>query len=373
MSKKITLLLACLMALSLSGCSLSLKTQDVATNDVGGVFASPSQGDAWKQVSYIANVKGAPDNFTYSDVSQLVGDPSDSNAVYLATIGDGLYYTYGVVNGWLRASGLPKDTVNDVAVSAKNKCVIYAAINNKLYKSVDCNRNWSEVYVDNDVEADVMSVAIDHLNDNNVYLGTSKGDVLKSLNAGGSWRAIQHLNDGVKKIVISPKDSRIVFIASVKNGLYRFNSFDTVNLDQLAEYKNKFDGTNWMDLNGELREFNLGFNFKGLIFSASDNVMYLASDKMLLKSSDNGESWTKIKLVTADKDTAINAIAVSAQNSGQLYYVTDTTFYRSSDGGVTWITKELPSVRSGSALWVDAKNSNLIYLGFKKIKKNSSF
>ncbi len=363
MNKKLWLV-GFLLALTftLSGCSLGFKTQNVASSDFGGVFITANKGDTWRQMSVMPTITGAP------DVNDLVIDPSDAAAVYMPTVDDGLYYTYKITKGWNFAATLPRATINNVAVDAKDKCNIYAAIGNKLYKSADCNRTWTEVYFDSNPAVQVSAVAVDHYTAGSVYIGTSRGEVIKSLDGGATWRTIQRLNDGVKRIAVHPTDSRIVFVASVKNGLYRFNSGEAVNLDQLSEYQNKFDGTNWLDLNAELKEFNMGFNFKALEFS-SEHTMFLASDKVLLKSLDNGASWAKVKLITPEKETMINAFAVNPKNASELYYVTDTTFYRSIDGGNTWTTKQLPTSRAGSALLVDPANNNVIYMGIKKIKK----
>jgi len=370
MNKKLgPVLFLLILTMTLSGCSLSFKTNQTATgHDLGGVFVTANKGDVWRQMSVMPTITGSADNIGHLDISDLVIDPGDAAAVYMPTFNDGLYYTYNVTKGWNHVDTLPRATINDVAVDANDKCNIYAAIGNKLYKSIDCSRNWKEVYFDSNPNVSVTAIAVDHYAGNNVYIGTSRGEVIKSLDGGGTWRTIQRLNDGVRRIAIHPTDSRMVFVASVKNGLYRFNSSEAVNLDQLAEYQNKFDGTNWMDLNSELKEFNMGFNFKALEFG-NDNAMFLASDKVLLKSLDNGSSWAKIKLITPEKETMINALAVNPKNSNELYYVTDTTFYRSADAGNTWTTKQLPTSRAGNALLVDPVNTAVMYLGINKIKK----
>jgi photosystem II stability/assembly factor-like uncharacterized protein len=370
MNKKLLILSSVLVAVAtLSGCSINFNTQKTTPYDLGGVFISANKGDSWRQMVLMPTITGTPENIGSVEVSDLVIDPSDPAAVYMPTLNDGLYYTYNITKGWNFAATLPRATINDVAVDAKDKCNIYAAVGNKLYKSVDCNRTWKEAYFDNNPNVQITAVAVDHYASNQVYIGTSRGDVIKSLDGGATWRTIQRLNDGVRRIAIHATDSRIVFVASVKNGLYRFNSNEAVNLDQLSEYQNKFDGTNWMDLNAELKEFNMGFNFKALEFG-SDNTMFLASDKVLLKSIDNGSSWAKIKLITPEKETAINAFAVNPKNSNEMYYVTNTTFYRSADGGNTWTTKQLTTARAGSALLIDPVNPDVIYLGVKKIKNN---
>ncbi|PKM91819.1 hypothetical protein CVU82_01270 [Candidatus Falkowbacteria bacterium HGW-Falkowbacteria-1] len=367
--KKFKLLPVLFLTFFLGACSLNFKTSGVGVMD-GGVFVTGNKGESWKQMSSIPSISGAPGSIANSDVNSFTIDPSDSAAIYLSSIGDGLYYTYNVGRGWNKALSLPGNiTVNDVAVDNKDKCVIFVAMENKLYRSDDCSRNFSQVYYDNNQGVGVMAVALDHYNPKIVYMGTSRGDILRSFDGGDTWRAIQRLNDSVKKILINPKDSRSVFVATTKNGIYRFNSAGGASLEQLEEYKNQFDNTNWTDYNKELKEFALGVNFKDLVYSYSDNSLFLATDKVIVRSFDEGQSWIKISLLTPESDSSINAIAINPQNADEIFYVTDTSFYRSYDGGNTWSVKKLPSTRAGSSLLIDFNNPSIIYLGIKKIKK----
>ena len=75
----------------------------------------------------------------------------------------------------------------------------------------------------------------------------------------------------------------------------------------------------------------MGVNFKDLIYSYSDGSLFLATDKVIVRSFDEGQSWTKLSLLTPESDSSINAIAVNPQNSDEIFYVTNTSFYRSFD------------------------------------------
>ncbi|HPT08612.1 MAG TPA: hypothetical protein PLE28_02875 [bacterium] len=353
----------------LTACSFSTNTKN-AGQDKGGVFVSSNKGDVWRQMSSIPTISANPGSIAEININKMVMDPNDSGAVYLAMEKAGLYYTYNVANGWNKISALSSDiTVNDVAIGSQNKCLIFTAMSNKLYKSIDCGRSFVQTYFDNNTGIDISSVAIDHYDNNIIYLGTSRGDVLRSFDGGVSWKAIQRLSDGIKKILINPNDSRLVFIATVKSGIYKFNSSGGASLEELEQYSNKFDYTNWTDYNSSLKEFNLGVNFKNLIYSTADNSLLIATDKVILRSYDEGESWTKLALLTPEKDSSINDIAVNAKNGQEIYYVTNTSFYRSSDGGSTWTVKNLPTTRAGSSIIVDFNNPNIVYLGIKKIEK----
>lgn len=366
--KKTKFILILVSAVFLSACSLNVKTKGVGVMD-GGVYVSGNKGETWKHVPQIPTITGNPGSIASVDVNKLIIDPGDSAAVYLATIDNGLYYTYNVGRGWNKALSLPGVTINDIAIDYKDKCTIFVGLENKLYRTDDCARSFEQVYFDNNQGVFVMAVALDHYNPEIVYMGTSRGDVLRSMDGGNSWRAIQRLNDGVKKILVNPKDSRSVFVATVKSGVYRFNSAGGASLEELEQYKNQFDNTNWTDYGKELKEFSLGVNFKDLIYSYADNSLFLATDKVILRSFDEGHSWTKLSLLTPEADSSINAIAVNPQNAEEIFYVTNTSFFRSFDGGNTWNVKKLPTSRAGSNLLIDFNNPSIIYMGIKKIKK----
>lgn len=367
--KKVKLLVILSGLFLLTACSFSTKSSGT-NQDNGGVFVSSNKGDTWRQMPYMPTISGTPGNISGIDINKMVMDPGDSGAVYLAMVDGGLYYTYNVANGWNKVSALSSDiTVNDVAVGSQNKCTIFSAMSNKLYKSVDCGRSFTQAYFDNNTGVTVLSVAIDHYDNNIVYLGTSRGDVLRSLDGGVSWKAIQRLNDGIKKILVNPNDSRSVFIATTKSGVYKFNSSGGASLEELEKYSNQFDNTNWTNYNDSLKEFNLGVNFKNLVYSTADNSLLVATDKVILRSYDEGESWTKLSLLTPESDSTINDIAVNPKDGQELYYITNTSFYRSSDGGSTWTVKSLPTSRVGSSIIVDFSNPNIVYLGIKKIEK----
>lgn len=352
-------------AFFLSACSLS------GNPDAGldsSVFLSIDGGNSWREAVAMAT-PGDPKNIKNLNVNAMVFDPQDNFAVYLASRGDGLYYTYNVINeGWQKAKGLPSETVNDVRVDYQNKCLIYAAVANRLYKSEDCSRSFSQIYFDNNPEVSVNAIALDFYNPRNIYIGTSRGEVIKSIDRGESWRTIQRLeNDGVSQLILSPLDSRLVFMASTNNKIYSFNTSSVVDSSDPISLERSFAVSNFTDLNPVLRDYDLGRTFRDFVVS-SDGKMFIATNQTILRSPDNGITWEKLKLIPPEKDAVINSLAVDAKNSDNIFYVTNTAFFRSTDGGVTWSTKKLPTSRAGSALLVDFENPNNIYLGTVKLK-----
>jgi photosystem II stability/assembly factor-like uncharacterized protein len=296
-------------------------------------------------------------------------DPEDSLAVYLASFDQGLYYTYNIVNdGWTKVKGLPEATINDVKVDPKNKCIIYAAISNRLYRSNDCSRSFTQVYFDNNAGVIVSAVVVDHYNSQNIYIGTSRGEIIKSIDGGNSWRTIKRLGEGISRLIISPLKSRLVFVETAKKNIYSFMANSTINSTDPAVIEKNFAVDSWSDLNTVLKDFNLGTSFRDFVVCAKDGKMFIATNQTILRSPDNGITWEQIKLIQPDKETVVNALAVNPLDSNQLYYVTNTTFFSSVDGGVTWTTKKLPTSRAGRELIIDFVNPNNIYLGTVKLK-----
>jgi photosystem II stability/assembly factor-like uncharacterized protein len=316
----------------------------------------------------VPEVGGRVQTIADLDVNTLTMDPEDSSALYLASVGSGLYYTYNIQNGWSHVDSLPSATINDVKVDPQNKCVIYAAIQNRLYRSADCTRTWTQVYFDNNAGVSVTTIAIDYAHSQNIYIGTSRGDIIKSIDSGSSWRTIHNLTNSIGRLIISPLNSSLLFVATTQNQVYSFTSNTTTNAGNSSNIDQNFAVDNWTDMNAALQSYSLGSNFKNIVVSAQDGTVYLATDKMILRSPDNGITWENIKLIPPAKDAAINAIAVNPQNSNDLYYVTNTVFFRSADGGVTWTTQSLPSGRGGHVLLIDFKNPNNLYLGTIKLK-----
>lgn len=356
------------VAVFLSACSITTTSSGGTAGIDSSVFLSTDSGNLWRSLVDVPTVNGRPGTIADVNVNVMRLDPSDSLAVYLASFERGLFYTYKVTDGWHQVTGLPSATVNDVQIDPKNKCIIYASLLNRLYRSSDCARSWTQVYFDNNPGVTITTIAIDHYNPRNIYIGTSRGDIIKTIDSGDSWRTIQRLSDGLARLIISPQDSRLVFAASSKNKIYSFISNTNTNAADSADLERNFLVDNWTDLNDVLKDFNLGGSFKDIILT-KDGVIYLATDRLILRSPDNGITWENLKLIQPEKDMIINAIAVDPKTPSNLYYVTNTTFFRSSDSGATWTTKNLPTARAGRSLLVDFNDPNNIYLGTIKLQK----
>ena len=363
--QKLQIALLALMTLSLSACSVTTTSDGLQTG--GSLFYSGDKGNTWREASTITTPGATLEKIANLDIIGLYGDPSDNLAIYAGTA-NGLYYSYNVAKGWNKVETLPSELVRSVAVSPANKCLIYVAVANRLYRSEDCARTFTEAYYDNDKAVSVNSVIIDHYNPRNLYLGTSRGEIIKSIDGGTSWRTIHRLEEAVARVIASPKDSRLIFVATEKSKLYSFISNTETNPLTSEDLNRNFQVSNFKDLNTVLTGLGVGNKFKDLVSAKSDGTLFLATAEMILRSSDDGVSWESLNLIQPDGQVAVNALAINPQDSKEIYYTTNSTFFRSSDGAASWTTKKLPSARGGSALLVDFVNPSSVYLGTYKIQ-----
>ena len=333
-----------------------IKIQTGGSGSDGGVFKSVDKGINWAQKAIVLSTPARPQNIAGLNVNKLVIDPSDKDALYLATAGAGVFYSLDGGEGWLQSRSLKSGDIYDVAVDPRNKCVIYAATANKLLKSTDCARTWGTVFVDSRSEVLVTRVVIDKTNASIVYLAASNslnGDIAKSTDGGATWKPTGHWPGPIMKMVIDAVDPNKIYVATQLHGLQR-----TTNA-----------GATWTDLSPKLDTFPGTRDFSDLVVDPSvGGTVYYVSIYGILKSTNSGESFEKLDLLTPPGSTRIYSFAVNPSNSAEIFYGTATTFYKSKNDGRQWETKKLPTSRVAKAIVIDTTNPNVMYLVTYKVK-----
>ena len=353
------------VALSLSGCSITFGTSESAQSTVnGGVFKTINRGGTWTQQSLVATVSGKSLNFNQTNVVVFALDPQDKNAIYAGTDAGGMLYSYDAGASWSVARDLGKRYIKDIKISPSDKCTIYIATENKVYKSDDCSRTWKDIYYDNDISVMIRSLAIDPKNQNIIYAGTSRGDVITSSDAGKSWSALKRFSEDklfkgrqtmdIIKIIVNEKNSNNIWIATKANGVFK-------SIDR---------GASWQSFEEEFREIHSSNSLLVSdidLFANDGKIVIVATKAGLLRSFDAGAHWNIVDLVPPSDGTAINTVRMHPTNASNIYYATNTSFGTTDDGGKEWTSKKLPSSRAGASLMVDPVNPDIVYLGVKSI------
>jgi hypothetical protein len=321
------------LALMGQGCGSSRP----AAGPDGGIFRSKDKGVAWTQVRTL-NDGAKQGSIANVGIATIAIDPQDTKAIYAGTELNGIIYSLNGGESWEPAPGLTSGRIASIAVDPKDKCTVYATRDNQVFKTSNCSRDWAAVYFDPRA-IKFTSIVIDWFNSNILYAGTSDGDIVKSENAGATWR-VAHRIDGyrINQIALDPRDSRIVYAASDRGGLAK--STDA--------------GATWTQIRNQLQEFP-GANRANSVTPDPSvaNRVYTVSRYGILQSDDAGATWKALKLPTPPDTVDMKAFAVNPKDSRELVYATDKAVIWSNDGGATWTPKKLPTSRGAAILIYD--------------------
>jgi len=323
------------------------------TGSDGGIFKSVNGGEDWLQKSNLYTSAGVKD-FKSANLIGFVTDPQDHLAIYASTQQNGMFYSYDGGESWRQPDVIKAGFVADIAVDQNNKCTVYVATINRILKSTDCNRTFEEIHRESSDASYITAFAISPFNSAVLYAGTIKGGLLKSIDAGKTWVLEQKFADRkIIDIILDNKTPAVRYVALYGRGVW----------------KTQNDGSSYDELSEGLRAFTGGTDVRRLIMDKNNSsTLLLATKNKLLRSADGGISWEKLPIISPES-IDILTLAVNVADFKGVYYGTATTFYKSNDEGQSWSTKKLPTSRAATALFVDPKEKNTIYLGVTKINK----
>jgi photosystem II stability/assembly factor-like uncharacterized protein len=351
--KKIfSLFLLLVLPLSLSAClkvNSGVNKKEVLPD--AGFYVTQDKGETWKQQVAILTTGGAARSFGTESVASMTVDPSDTKTIYFGTVGQGLLMSTDRGLSWQIVYGLGQGTVNSIAVDPSDKCIVYAAMGNKLLKSEDCTRTWKPVFTDTENNIAVTNVSIDYADPNVVYVALSRGDFIRSGDKGQSWQTIYRFGSRIKKFRIDPGNSNRMYADTAKDGL-------SISDDKGKTWQSKKDLLKEKKISGEIVDIEVS--------KEQPQLVLIATEKGILRSNDRGKTWEQLSLIQPSKDASIASLAVDPKDPKTIYYVTDTTFYKSVDGGTNWSTKPLPTTKRGRVLLIDNQAPGILYLGVSK-------
>lgn len=302
-----------------------------------GMFRTEDKGEKWTEINALPTAKGVQ-SLNSLKVYRFFTDPSDPDALYVATRGQGLYFTYDKGTTWQTAPDLANRFIYGVAVDFKDKCTIYVTDGAGIFKTTDCTRTWKTVYTNELATDKVISLAIDYGNSQLLYAATRSGTILVSSDGGNSWQVIKHLPFEVEYLTSDPLAPRRIYVAGYEDGLVRSDDA----------------GVTWKDLRKPLEKYTDAKKFYRLVVhpGKKDTVFWI-SKYGILRSEDAGVTWKELSLITPPGSVNIYTFAFNAANDSEIYYTgtllgdnndhIQSTFYRSVDGGKSWTTKKLPT------------------------------
>lgn len=339
-------------ALLLLGAGCTLKFGGASE---GGIFKSLDSGEHWVAKHAIV-ADGKTKNMGNEQITILKIDPRNGKRLVAGTADNGLYVSEDAGETW--SNVLAQAYIQDVALDSSSRCVLYVLTQGQLYKTTDCAKNWTIAYNETRTSTILTSVESDPIQSEIIYVTTSDGDVLKSLDRGTTWTAIYRLTEtSIVDLIIDRWDSNLIYAATKGNGLFR-------SLNKGVSWEN-------VSVKNEDYQSPLPFQWVGTL-SQKGGLLYVDTQGMY-RSYSMGTAWERVPLLTPEGEAVILGVAVNPDNDDEIFYATQSTFYRTTDGGAHWIARNLPSARAGALLAIDPYNTSTVYLGTIVYKAASPF
>ncbi len=356
--RKIFLTIAAVMTMLITTGQGCIKLSGSTQQGPMGMYQSADKGESWLPIMAVPTVAGVK-SISGIKVYRLHTDPSDPKAIYLASRGQGLYYTYDNGQSWQSASSLGSIFVYGLAVDPKDKCNVFVSDGAHIFKTEDCLRTWKTVYTEERSDQRVVSLAVDFATTSTVYAVELGGDVLISNNDGRSWRVTKRFGFQIQYIVADQFNPGRVYAAAYNGGLYRSDD----------------SAKTWKDMSAGFDAFADAYKFYRLVLNpAKKDSIFWVSKYGILRSDDAGATWTDLKLITPPGSVNIYAFDINSKNQNEMYYTgtilgdknvhVRSTFYKTTDGGKNWVTKKLPTNTIPVSLLINLEKDNVVSMGF---------
>ena len=286
-------------------------------------------------------------------------DPSNSSIMYTGSSTLGIYKTTDGGTSWNTANtGLLNTAVLSLAISASNPQILYAGTNyganDGVYKTTDGGGSWTRLVNGiQETQRGIQAISVDPTNPDVAYIAVFDGvsdspvGLYKTTDGGNNWNASVNGVGAIKNflsIAIDPVNP---------NNVYAGTSFAVAtSTGPSTIYKSTDAGGNWTEVNNGLPLDPTDINpVRTLSISSADPNVVIAglfvnsADLLggLYATTDGGSSWTRKwdgapqTVGTLLRSTTIKPGSTQEFIVGlDISTVTDIGVWRTTDGGTTW-------------------------------------
>ena len=290
-------------------------------------------------------------------VLSLVVDPADGNHAYAGLASGGIMETKDGGTTWSFIN-FQSEKVYGLAISPMNGQTLYASGvwqgTGKLFKTTDDGANWQEIYTSPSSGPLIVSLIVDKKNPGTLYATTSDNEVLKSVDAGDSWKDIYNASVPVLKIAEDAGNQNLLYAVTTSGSILRTRD----------------GGATFEDLTTKLSKTTNTYGGSGGAILETDpsvaNRVYLAGTLGLLVSNDAGETWTALPTLNKPQTFPVKALAINPQNPREIICGAVQAMYKSTDGGQNWVTSQFDNKMTLRDIEYNLGNPSEIYAGFTK-------
>jgi len=317
-------------------------------------------------------------------VSAVAGIPGDPNVYYVGGAAGGVFKSTDGGQKWkaifeheatasIGAIAIAPSNPNFVWVGTGEGNIRNDVIDGKgVYFSPDAGHSWQFMGLAETQQ--ISAIAIDSHDPNTVFvaaLGHAWGPnaergIFKTTDGGKNWKKVLFVNDttGASDLAMAPGNPKVLFAAMWE---FRRYPWDMVNGGpESGLYRTTDGGETWTKLKKGLPEGPLGRIAVAVAPSNPDHVYALIAAKhgMLWQSTDMGDSWSEVTDNHAldVRPFYFSKVIVSPDNEKKLFFLS-FNLMESEDGGKTAYHADRGMHPDHHALWIDPQNPNRIIQG----------
>jgi hypothetical protein len=280
-------------------------------------------------------------------IQRVAADFNRNGAVYCGTFGDGIFRSDNGGAAWKACSGFTNPKVT--ALSTSGASVVYAGTEpSMIFRSGDGGETWRELqtlltlpsaktwsFPPRPQTHHVQTVLPDLANPNRLHVAIEAGALLRSDDAGGSWR---------DRVSSGPKDTHSLAV----------NPHDPTRLHSAARdgyFQSVDDGDSWRRIVEGLEHqycwsIAVGIaNRATLLLSASKSAYaahFKESASSVVYRRTGDEAWRQVRDgLPEPRGTGIPMVAASRVEPGVFYLSAEREVYRSTDDGFEWQQLEI--------------------------------
>ncbi|HTX42271.1 MAG TPA: hypothetical protein VMD25_10620 [Acidobacteriaceae bacterium] len=317
-----------------------------------------------------------------ASVSGVIGN---AGTFYMGTPQGGIWKTTSAGVTWFPIfdQETSVDSIGAIQVAPSNPDIIYAgagdpiggSLGNGMWKSTDAGKSWQHIGLEDTMKID--RILVDPADPNLVIvsaLGDSRrhgGGVYRSTDGGQSWTNVLKPADydGTRDLEYAYDDPSVMLAATQGTGGSGFGANEHGKKKPPMVFKSTDEGKTWTEI--KIPPFP-GRVAVAIAMHTDGERMYIVGNNIengsgLYRSDDGGATWKHM----AGKDIGISngqgsyscGVFVDSQNPDILYTVS-TAMYRSTDGGVTFEPfKGAPGGEDYHKLWIDPTNGRRMLVG----------
>lgn len=317
-------------------------TQDTTS---GGVYFSDDLTETWLPKLFVSQDQKGTVTIAPTNVTKMRMDQKDRNVIYITTAQNGVYKTFTNGEQWVQ-TGIATGLVRDLQIHPLNSEILYITYGTSILKSADAGGTWNVIYRDV-AGGEPTRIAIDWFNPQRLIIGTTLGQILISEDEGVNWNSYLDIDGPVTDLLMSPTDSRLLYITELDRNIYRSEDGGYVWKNMVSRTY-KPDETD-LALIKEQQDWDLFlstnpgfFQVKSIVFDVNDSgKIYATTGEGLFLSLDRANTWNRVDTLiakAAEQNARIRAVTTIPGSPQLLLFAVGSKIHKSEDYGATWKT-----------------------------------